>query len=443
MGKPKRIFSAQRTFLGKQLIIFAPMTYSELILRLFNINKTEGMKFGLDNMKHLSDALGNPEKKFASIHIAGTNGKGSVTTKIASALAHKGYQVGLYTSPHISCFRERIRVNGQMIPEEKVVQILQRIFKIINERSIPATFFEITTMLAFLYFAECGVQYGVIETGMGGRLDATNIIVPELSIITSISFDHTETLGHSVHKIAKEKAGIIKIGVPVLIGPRVPLKTIQKEAGPLKADLIQVEGKFTDFNQENNAIAKAALEYLEVDADAISKGLEALPPCRIETIVPAPKQSFLCPEAIIMDVGHNPDGLRQLFKAVRKKYPRRSIRAVCGLSKNKDIDGCLKVLKTYVDDFHLVQSTNGRGQSTLELQKALIKLGVPVDRIKSNESIQASVMQAVHKAHEAKQIIVICGTFFIMSEARKALGIVEPRDPIDMNESFPLASISP
>ena len=183
------------------------MAYLDLIQHLLTVNLEAGIKLGLQNVERLQEILHYPDRSFTSIHVAGTNGKGSVCIKVARALEKAGYRTGLYTSPHISSFRERIRINGKMITEEAVESILPPLFKVIEEAGIPATFFEITTFLAFLYFAREKVDFAVLETGLGGRLDATNIVSPCLSVITSISLDHTEILGGSCEEIAHEKGG--------------------------------------------------------------------------------------------------------------------------------------------------------------------------------------------------------------------------------------------
>src|SRR6266403_2333502 len=180
-------------------------------------------KFNLENITILADALGDPQKKYPSIHIAGTNGKGSTAAFLESILRHAGYRTGLYTSPHLERINERIRVNGDEISDQAFADIFSRIHSLIEQlladgtlRAHP-TFFECVTAIAFSYFAEGGVQFAVFETGLGGRLDSTNIVAPQVSIITRIDFDHENFLGHSLREIAAEKAGIIKPGVPVII----------------------------------------------------------------------------------------------------------------------------------------------------------------------------------------------------------------------------------
>ncbi len=202
------------------------MTYSEAIQYLydsapaFHLVGAAAYKPGLDNTIALMEHLGNPHTKFRSIHVAGTNGKGSTSHLIAAVLQSAGYKVGLYTSPHLVDFRERIRINGQMIPKENVVQFVEdnRIFF----DQVKPSFFETTMALAFDYFAQQQVDIAVVEVGLGGRLDSTNIITPLLSVITNIGFDHTEFLGNTLADIAREKAGIIKPDVPCVIGETDP-----------------------------------------------------------------------------------------------------------------------------------------------------------------------------------------------------------------------------
>ncbi len=202
------------------------MNYAETIaylytrLPMFSRVGAAAMKPGLDNTRALCAALNNPEKGFKSIHVAGTNGKGSVSHSLAAVLQTAGYKTGLYTSPHLYDFRERIRLNGQPIPEDAVVQFTKNIQPYIDQ--LEPSFFEITVAMAFNYFAAEAVDIAIIETGLGGRLDSTNVIVPELSIITNIGWDHMNLLGNTLPLIAAEKAGIIKENVPVVIGEYQP-----------------------------------------------------------------------------------------------------------------------------------------------------------------------------------------------------------------------------
>lgn len=172
--------------------------------------------------------MGAPHTKFRSVHVTGTNGKGSVSTKIAAGLEFAGHQVGLYTSPHVSSFRERVSINGELISEADVERHLSLVMQLAAQHNIPATFFELTTLMAFSYFAQRQVAYAVVEVGIGGRLDATNIISPELSVLTSIGLDHTDILGPTIEHITREKSGIIKPSGATVIGPSVPRDIVRQ-----------------------------------------------------------------------------------------------------------------------------------------------------------------------------------------------------------------------
>lgn len=415
------------------------MDYHNLLNKLYSINQQGSKKIDLSNTERLSRALKQPEKQFASVHIAGSNGKGSVATKIAKGLELSGLKVGLYTSPHISSFRERISINGEMISEESLRGLLNEIFHIITLNSIPATFFEITTLIAFCHFAKSQVDIAVLETGLGGRLDSTNIVTPKLSVITSISLEHTDILGKTFEEITKEKAGIIKSSTPVVIGPSVPLEVIAPIAKKLNAPCFQVtndhiEKPCSNFDNENSAIAKKGLELLGINDVVIQEALKTLPSCRIEKITPKIERDFPQPDTVILDVAHNPAGLDRLFSYLNQYAPKRSLRIVCGLSKNKDILPCLAILKQHGHCFHLVEAANGRGVSAKELSENLLLLGVPREKLFVAPTLKSNLLQALQEAGKKKDLLVVCGTFFIMGTVRKLLGIDEPQDFIELNE---------
>lgn len=389
------------------------------------------MKLGLSNSLRLNAALKFPDQSYEIIHVAGTNGKGSTSKKIASALQQCGYRVGLYTSPHISCFRERIHINNQMISEAEVAYHLSRLFAITETEQIPATFFELTTALALDYFAKQHVDVAVLETGLGGRLDATNVVTPKLSVITSISLDHTDLLGNTIEAIAHEKAGIIKSGIPVVLGPRLPLQLFKSIAHTRHSPCIAVTGDYADFEAENCAIARTALETLGVPSTAIQAGLATHLPCRLEEVT-TPHTST----KVILDVAHNPDGLEHLFSAIKQRYPDLRIRVVCGLSHNKDLTACLTILKQHCTHLHLVEATNGRAASAHHLHEILKKLSVPETQMSVYAEIPPAIRHAMQMAQHQNEIVLICGTFFIMSAARATLGFREPCDPIDLNEKL-------
>ena len=366
--------------------------YPKLLDKLFNINKHGSAKFGLQNIQKLNELFGNPDRKFKSVHIAGTNGKGSVTVKIGKALELAGYRTGVFTSPHISTYRERIQINGSFISEEDLVFHLEKIFAMIDKHSIPATFFEISTMLAINYFASKEIEWGVFETGLGGRLDATNILSPELSVITSISKDHEDILGDTLEKIAFEKAGIIKAGIPVVLGPRTPFI-------PRIQPVHEVKGNFATTELENREIAKRAIEVLKIPF--YPQSLEAKLPCRMDR--------FLVDGVdVILDVAHNADGLTQLFKAL-DSIP---VRIVFGLSKTKDLTTCTAIIKEKTKNIHIIDVPEKRGYSKEELERAFFPIAV-----KSSSSIQKGIVEAIECAKTTGETVLVCGSCYIMNDA--------------------------
>lgn len=390
------------------------MSYIQCLRRLYRLKGKNGEQ--LDNLRHADNALGNPSAAFASIHVAGTNGKGSVSTKIAKALEAAGWKTGLYTSPHLSSFRERICINSIPIGEDIFTKHLNAIFNLVDKAGIPLFFFDLTTLLAFYHFAQEKVDFAVIETGLGGRLDATNIISPVLSIITSIDYDHTAILGETLEDIAREKAGIIKMSIPTIIGPTVPFNIISPIAMAKNSSLLHVKGDFDTYLEENTAIAKAAMEQLKIPSHAQAAGLQALPPCRLEF-----RQMGEC--KVVLDVAHNPSGLRSLFQALQRSHPAHRYKIVIGLSDHKDLKGCIAELKKAGTNFYVVEAPNGRGAAAHELAQAL------APRSTAYDSIPSAVMQAIADADPSLEIVVICGSFYIMQEARLALGMNELRDP--------------
>lgn len=374
------------------------MTYVETIQRLLQARRFANN--GLETIRTLCRELGHPEKAFPTIHVAGTNGKGSVATKIAKALEFAGLRVGLYTSPHIADYRERIRINGEMISESDVVEGIAKI-----SEAHDATFFELTTALAFWAFQQQKVDIAVIETGLGGRLDATNLITPLLSVITSISYDHTAVLGETLEEIASEKDGIIKYRIPVVIGPHAHFASIYAKAEAMEAPITQVAPITGFYDEENQQIAKAALRLLVVPDQAIERGLSFRPPCRFEQIS----------ERAILDVAHNPQGFERLFEALTIHYPGQPIRLVVGFSRDKEIVPSLAVAVARAVHIHLVLTDSSRSATPKELAEILEHLSY------SHYSTHKSISHALSVALEKDEIVVVCGTFFVMAEARSYL----------------------
>ena len=400
------------------------MSYLETIDKLFQASASRGAQFGLKHASQLDEALGFPTKSYQTIHVAGTNGKGSVSTKIAKALELAGHCVGLYTSPHLFSFRERIVVNSECIDEEAVVRGMEQVFALEARLGIQVSFFELTTFLAFDYFRRKGVDVAVIETGLGGRFDATNIIVPVCSVITSISREHAHILGDDLETIASEKAGIIKSHVPLILGSQARFQSIYDQAKAMHAPVYISKKICQFFDEENSAIARLALEHLPfvVPEEAIDKGLKCRPACRLEQL-----------GDVIFDVAHNPDAIFHLLQALHTLFPGRKARFVVGFSDDKEFDSCLELIADVAAHVHLVQAPTARAASTEVLAETLqeLKSAAPFTK---HETIADGVRYAHQAAIEEHQLLVISGSFYIMADAKAALGIYPARDSLDLNE---------
>jgi dihydrofolate synthase/folylpolyglutamate synthase len=331
-------------------------------LPMFSRVGAAAYKPGLERSEALAKYFGNPERKLKAIHIAGTNGKGSTSHIIAGVLQSQGYKVALYTSPHLVDFRERIRINGKMIPEEKVVKFVEDWQKGGYPGDRPS-FFELTMMMAFRWFADEKVDYAVIEVGMGGRLDSTNILTPLLSVITNISWDHTQFLGDTLAKIASEKAGIIKSGIPAVIGEAegeveevfrskaaevgAPLREAYPEVeNPANAALnCSLKGSYQHWNINTARVAIEELRKLgvEISEEAERTGfrhVEELTGLRGRWMKLSDKPLTIC------DTGHNEAGLRYNMQQLRDtmaERPNGALRFVIGFVADKDVEHILEL----------------------------------------------------------------------------------------------------
>ncbi|WP_353684152.1 folylpolyglutamate synthase/dihydrofolate synthase family protein [Thermodesulfovibrio sp. 3907-1M] len=342
--------------------------YKELINELYR-KRTNGIKLGLERVFSVLEKLGNPHQSFKSIHIAGTNGKGSVSKIIYTLLRTHGLNTGLFTSPHLTRFTERIVVNDREISEEEVVELIEKIKPFAEE----LTFFEYVTIMAFLYFKEKSIEYAVVETGMGGRLDATNVVIPQVSVITSIGPDHQDFLGHDISSIAREKAGIIKKGVPVVTSKQNPYveEEIYKKASELDCSVftygkefsaelksMNLEGISFVFNSsalslslflpltgvhqlENASVALKAFmnAYPQWNENFIKEGLKNVRlQGRLEVMSKHP--------LIIFDIAHNPPAAEALVKSLKALTDERPV-IVFGMMRDKDVCGFIDCFKTY------------------------------------------------------------------------------------------------
>lgn len=357
------------------------MTYEETIHYLYNSTPVfehvgaSAYKEGLENTLILDEHDGHPHQKYKTIHVAGTNGKGSCSHTIASILQEAGYKVGLYTSPHLVDFRERIRVNGLCISKEYVSEFVEDFIRwnsMKDEEKLYPSFFELTTALAFKYFAEQEVDIAVIEVGLGGRLDCTNIITPILSVITNISFDHTGFLGDTLAKIANEKAGIIKKGVPVVIGEytdetrpvfedkahEMVAPIVFAQDAEEKGDNIEFElkGDYQEKNKQTILVAVEQLGFTRLESlEILRKGMAHV--CentglkgRWQTLQENPK--------VVCDTGHNVGGWQYLSRQIAAQ-PCKQLRIVFGMVDDKDIDTVMGLLPPHAV-FYWTQADNHR-----------------------------------------------------------------------------------
>ena len=397
--------------------------------------KYDSDHFDLNRIEIFLSALDNPHKKGWFVHIAGTNGKGSVAAMIASALVESGYKTGLYTSPHLISFRERIKINGSMISESDVVEGVRRI-KGTEQFLDDLTFFEIWTGLAFDYFARKKVDVSVIEVGIGGKLDTTNVVLPALSVITSISMDHRGKLGDTIEKVAKEKAGIIKPGIPVLSAPQDEnvTKVIEDKAKESGVQLIMVgnDVKYSidnnrisysglnweinnlliplagSFQHENAAVALTALEMLSsqgyrMTTESAQRGIENVQwPGRLQTVAVKPE--------IIVDGACNIEAMMKVRDYLLQKKVKGKIVAVVGMCSDKDVRDVLEIIGQAASQFVFTQADNPRAINA----HAFAKLYRGKNNIVETDPVKA-VKSAISMAG-TNGIVIVTGSLYLVGE---------------------------
>ena len=411
----------------------------------------QALKKDLTNTLELCAILGNPHQKFKSIHVAGTNGKGSTSHMLAAILQKAGYKTGLYTSPHLKDFRERIRINGTMISKRFVSQFIKKNQSYIDD--INPSFFEVTVALAFQYFATQQVDIAIIEVGLGGRLDSTNIITPELSIITNIGYDHTQILGNSLTEIATEKAGVIKSNIPVVIGSfQAETWTIFKQkATELNAAISLADQTwFVKEHKLKNNHLHISLEcplkhpvhnksetYIELDLDltgnyqlknvctvlsaikqiqsngfliskhAIQSGLQNVKKLTgLKGRWQILKKDPLC----ICDTGHNVDGITEVLKNIAETA-HQHLHFVLGMVNDKAIDNVLALMPKNAT-YYFCKANIERGLEVSILQKTAQKYGLKGDKY---DSVKDAYTQAQQNANK-KDLIFIGGSTFVVAE---------------------------
>lgn len=446
-------------------------SYNDSIDYLYGLQKY-GIKLGLQKTEMILSAIGSPQNDFRSVHIAGTNGKGSVSAMTASILRSHGFKVGLFTSPHLVSFTERITVNGVQISESEVAHLTEEIKSVITSLKVePPTFFEFVTAMAFLYFSRKGIDWGVIEVGMGGRLDCTNVIIPEASVITRISYDHKEFLGDTLTAIAGEKAGIIKKGIPVIASSQekeaedVIIKTASKQSSPLylygrdfsailkKSDINGVAFDYIDSelhamnlsplslytplagdHQLINSCLAAKTAYVLLKhskKNSISDILESIKSGLAATRWRGRLEIFSHDPLIMIDGAHNPDASEKLSHFLKSHLSRYRIILVTGIMSDKDIYGILKPLLPLCSEIIFTSPNYGRAETPLTLSDIALSEGF---NSKTAPTVKEALKMAVEIANSLKNsaesghsehrqpLILITGSFYTIGEAMEVLG---------------------
>lgn len=381
-------------------------------------------KEGLENTLLLDEHFQHPHRKFRSIHVAGTNGKGSCSHTLAAILQEAGYKVGLYTSPHLVDFRERIRINGQPIPEEEVIRFVEQERHFFEP--LHPSFFELTTALAFQYFAQEHIDVAVIEVGLGGRLDCTNILTPDLCIITNISLDHVQFLGHSLEQIAQEKAGIIKTGIPVVIGETTPetRPVFQNKAEAVCAPIYWAEENDREdypgiefelkglYQQKNRRTILTALPVLKeagfrIDDSCVRQGFAHV--CEITGLM-GRWQKLQSSPTLICDTGHNVGGINYIVEQL-KQQTYNKLHIVIGMVNDKDVSGVLHLLPKEAD-YYFTKASIPRALPENQLAALAAQQGL-------HGNCYTDVPAAVRAAQEKslpEDFIFVGGSSFIVAD---------------------------
>lgn len=429
------------------MFYFCGMSLQPLLDRLF-ARTTAGIKPGLERTEHLLDVVGNPHHHLPAIHVAGTNGKGSTCSMLASVFMAAGYKTGLYTSPHLRRFNERMRINSADIDDDTLATLAAPLLE--EAERIGGTFFEITTVMALQWFAANRVDVAIIETGLGGRLDATNVISPLASVITSIDFDHMEYLGTTLDAIAGEKAGIIKPGVPAIVAePRTQLRGVfEKRAALVGAPLqfvddamrVEVDTFHPDLSMTVSVLSDDRLDYVTTDlcgehqarnvaavmatipviadayditADHVRHGLMHV---RRNTGQRGRIQLLRSQPPIVLDVAHNPAGLAMLVTTLRRcGYPDGSWQVIFGAFADKDVPAMLHALKPAVGTLYACASDSDRATPSNHLASMALEAGI---RAVVDEGTPRAAMLEALSMHAP---ILICGSFSIADEVLTVL----------------------
>jgi dihydrofolate synthase/folylpolyglutamate synthase len=424
------------------------MNYQEVIDYVYNLRRFGDMKLGLERIKFLLEKVENPEQKLKVIHVGGTNGKGSTAAMVASILRAAGFKVGVYTSPHLSSYRERIVVDNQKISEEEIIKLFDEFKPIIDEMIVNGnqpTFPEVTTAIAFKYFYDQGVDYAVVEVGLGGRLDATNVVNPLVTVITNIGLEHTDILGNSIEEIAAEKAGIIKDGIPLVTATeeekafsvfkriceenKSRIIRIGKDVKFEKKRVTDLDGQFFDldmFGEKINdlfipmlgdfqiinaatAVCAAMLSGCDIEEEEIREGLKNVKwPGRLEIVQKNP--------LVVLDCAKDPLAMRKLVDSIKKDFKYGKLISVVSISKDKKIDLMIRNLAEVVDKFVFTRhGVQNRAVELEILEKEANKYSKPFVSV---ESVKEAVRKAIDSS-DKEDMILITGSVFTVAEARE------------------------
>ncbi len=386
------------------------------------------MRFGLERMERALEALGRPERRYPVLHVGGTNGKGSTCAMAAAALAAAGLRVGLYTSPHLVRFSERIQVDGAEIGDPELGAAIDEIRRACPWHDAASdgdrlTYFEVATLAGLVHFARSRVDAAVVEVGLGGRFDATNAIVPRVSAVARIGLDHVQLLGDTVEQIAFEKAGIFKAGVPAVVHGRQPpgaLDVLAAEAARRGAPLVVAASDYAlpiglrgPHQRGNAALAAAALRQLRpagvpIDENAIARGIAtARWPGRLEEIA-----------GVLLDGAHNPDGAAALAAALHELHPGRPVELVFGVLADKDHSGMLAALVPAVRRIHAAAPSTPRARPAEEVRGLAAVAGAAADA----HSTVAGALACAREAARDGALVVVAGSLYLVGEARALLG---------------------
>lgn len=394
-----------------------------------------GMKLGLERISLLLNALGNPQCSFTTIHVAGTNGKGTVTFLIGNMLQEEGYKTGVYTSPHLQNFSERILINNVPISNRDMVRYAKKVKAAMEKYNISVTFFEVVTALALLYFHQRKIKFAVIEAGLGGRLDATNIVNPALSIITNVTREHCDVLGDTIEEIAKEKAGVIK-QAPVITAAVEPALSVIKKIAQKKDTSIIVIGEdvtwhlikpyhfsikahntydartvmIGDHQGENIALAIAAGECLNLSKKSILAGVH-------KTRVPGRMEILSHNPPILLDSAHNPAAIEKLKKTLLSYFHFHRLILVLGILKDKEITAMISHLAKIGDYFILTESSNPRACPINQLTD-IAKKNISVRKTVISEKNISKALEIARGLATKNDLICVTGSLFTVGEAR-------------------------